>query len=255
MNPTTWNTLGILAILAAPMPTFAQIAPAIVDARSPGGCCGEMQQPPPQFQCTSLRPALQTHWQARDVTALVNVTETQLRTETYVEQVPVTTIETVTVDAGGYQTVWVPKLVTKQVPRTQITQQLKTRTVPTQVTRQIPQTVTQLVPIQPVQPVPRSLPLTAPAPVVTLGRPDFAASPTPISAGTAAPVWQPIPQRKASSTSDRLEKKTPPPLDDPAPLQRKTSAVQPSVPTAATVWNARPHGGVHTSGAMVGFRD
>lgn len=75
------------------------------------------------------------------------VTETQYRTEMVNEQVPVTTYENVTVDEGGYQQVWVPKVVTKQVARTTVQNRMSTRTVPVQVTRTVPEYTTTYVPV------------------------------------------------------------------------------------------------------------
>ena len=78
-----------------------------------------------------------------------------------VENVPVTTTKNVTVDEGGFQMVWVPKPVTKQVAETTLQQQVKTVSVPVQVTRRVPQMATQMVPVQSVQYVTEHVPVQA----------------------------------------------------------------------------------------------
>ncbi|HEY4260397.1 MAG TPA: hypothetical protein VGM98_09560 [Schlesneria sp.] len=131
------------------------------------GCCETCQHAHANCTCSQAvapvqtQAVVQTHMQAQQVTTFQNVTETHVRNETIVQNVPVTTYKQVTVDEGGYQMVWVPKPVTKQVAQTVIQQQTATRAVPYQVTRQVPQISTQLVPVQTVQHV------TAVAPMAT----------------------------------------------------------------------------------------
>lgn len=112
------------------------------------GSCETCEVAQVPSQCTISRPVVQTQLQPRQVTTYRNVTETHYRNETVVEQVPSTTVRNVTVDAGEYRMVWVPRPVTKQVAETVVKQQVKTRAVPYQVTRKVPQTITQLVPVQ-----------------------------------------------------------------------------------------------------------
>ena len=81
--------------------------------------------------------------------------EIEYRVESYVETVPVTTFHEVTVDEGGYQCVWVPKLVKKKVPRTEYQQQTNYRSVPYKVTRLTPQAPRGPVPPQAIRYVPR----------------------------------------------------------------------------------------------------
>ncbi len=73
------------------------------------------------------------------------VTQTQIRREAQLVNVPITTQRNVVIDEGGYQTVWVPRLVTKQVPQTTIQQHVQYRDVPYQVTKQIAVPQTQVV--------------------------------------------------------------------------------------------------------------
>jgi len=131
-------------------------------------CCETCEMPHANCSCTVTRPVVQTQLQARQVMTYRDVTETHVRNETVVQNVPVTTYKQVTVDEGQYQMVWVPKPVTKQVAQTVIQQQTATRAVPYQVTRRVPQMTTQLVPVQTVQHVTQTVPMMttwAPPPV------------------------------------------------------------------------------------------
>jgi hypothetical protein len=231
-----------LVLAATPLTVSAQFVPsgAVIHPR----CCRE------PLPVTTLQPVMQTQLRPQTMTSMVNVTETQYRTEQYLQSIPVTTLQNVTVDEGSYQTVWVPKLVTRQVPRTAVAQQVQTRTVPVQVTRQIPQTTTVLVPQQAVHYVPRLSPyaIAAPAPIITLDAPDFSSpSAAPAPASTADPSWQSVPQRKTSPAS-----KSSAPLSDPAPMQRRTSS---HTPTAARVWAAMSQPAPRTPSTLIGLSD
>lgn len=104
--------------------------------------------PPPACPCPTVAPP-QVSYQ--------DVVETRYRNEQVVQQVPVTRLRNVTVDEGHYQTVWVPRPVTKQVAETVLEQRVGTRTVPYQVIRRVPQsstcgsTAVSIAPAQPVQ--------------------------------------------------------------------------------------------------------
>lgn len=143
-------------------------------------CCETCEMPHAQCSCTQTQPVVQTQLRAQQVTTFRDVTETHVRNETVVENVPSTTYRNVTVDEGNYQMVWVPKPVTKQVAQTVVQQQVKTRAVPYQVTRRVPQISTQLVPVQTVQhiteTVPFSMPMTAMAMPAPIAMPIAAAS-------------------------------------------------------------------------------
>lgn len=86
-----------------------------------------------------------TQYTTQPVTTYRDVTETAYRNEPYVETVPRTVLENVTVDEGGYQQVWVPRVVTKQVSRTVMEQRTAFRTVPVTVTKRVPETTYQTV--------------------------------------------------------------------------------------------------------------
>jgi hypothetical protein len=143
-------------------------------------CCETCEMPHAQCSCTQTRPVVQTHLRAQQVTTFRDVTETHIRNECVVENVPSTTFQNVTVDEGNYQMVWVPKPVTKQVAQTVMQQQVKTRAVPYQVTRRVPQISTQFVPVQTVQHIVETIPYSVPMTSMAM--------PTPISIPmTAAP--------------------------------------------------------------------
>lgn len=125
-------------------------------------CCETCEMPHAQCSCTQTRPVIQTQLRAQQVTTYRDITETHVRNETVVENVPSTTYRNVTVDEGNYQMVWVPKPVTKQVAQTVVQQQVKTRSVPYQVTRRVPQISTQLVPVQTVHHITETVPFSAP---------------------------------------------------------------------------------------------
>jgi hypothetical protein len=142
-----------LVAVAGPVAMQAQVFPA----RRPG-CCDACTLPVAQCHCAQTRPVVQTQWQPQQVTTLRQVSETHVRRESYVEQIPITTTENVTVDEGGYQMVWVPKPVTRQVAKTVMTSQVKTRDVPYTVTRQVPEVSTRMVPVQTVHAVTEIVP-------------------------------------------------------------------------------------------------
>lgn len=235
----------------------------------PNPCCDVCHLPPAQCHCTVSRPVVKTQYRQEQVTTYRDVTETHLRPETCIQQVPVTTVENVTVDEGGYQMVWVPKPVTKQVAKTVMQQQVTQRMVPYQVTRKVPQTATRLVPYQTVEHVTQTLPVVTQAPCNTCDPLTFGAvAPlavipqttaiavpsiaTPLPQTAAAPVelqtpiatkpsydedWTPIPPRSAHSQHhDRYGDY------EPVPPRRTSNAGEKKfvpAPSAAAVWNSR----------------
>ncbi len=145
MNRTCLSSI-ILAGLACTIPTAVE---------------AQMFTPVPQANCviTRPRPVVTTQFHPQQVTTYRDVTETAFCQKQVVENVPVTTCKNVTVDEGGYQMVWVPKPVTKQIAQTTVRQQVKTVSVPVQVNRRIPQISTQMVPVQSVQYVEETVPV------------------------------------------------------------------------------------------------
>jgi hypothetical protein len=85
-----------------------------------------------------------------------DVAVTQYRQEQFATQVPVTTMQQVTRDAGSYQMVWVPRVETVQVPQTTYQTQIGYRTVPYQATQRVAQVETRMIPQQTVQYIPQT---------------------------------------------------------------------------------------------------
>lgn len=123
-----------------------------------GGCtCGHA--PPLQMQTqavpqTSYQPVVDTQYVQQPVTTYRDVVETQYRTEAVNETVPSVSYENVTRDEGGYQTVWVPRPVTRQMARTTYQTRTSYRQVPYQVTRRVAEQGMQTVPTQSMRYVP-----------------------------------------------------------------------------------------------------
>ena len=68
-----------------------------------------------------------------------DIPKTVMRQEAIQVQVPTTTYQQVSVDEGAFQQVWVPRMVTKNVPRTVMTTQVQYRQVPQTVMERVPQ--------------------------------------------------------------------------------------------------------------------
>ena len=77
-----------------------------------------------------------------------DVVSTEYRDEEFLETYPTTVNELVTVDEGNYQTVWVPKMVTKSVAKTVYQSRTAHRSVPYQVTRRVNDCTTESVEVQ-----------------------------------------------------------------------------------------------------------
>lgn len=152
-------------VYAAPLPNVgcglfggANFGPSCA-APMPDPCCGLMPGPaccPPPVECCPppMQPIVETCLVPQQCTTFRDIPETCLRREPVCQTVPVTTMRQVTVDEGCYQQVWVPRLVTKNVPQTTLTQQLSYRDVPYQTMRRVPVTETRLIPQQRVRMVP-----------------------------------------------------------------------------------------------------
>jgi hypothetical protein len=85
-----------------------------------------------------------------------DVPRVQFRREAFVEQVPVSVPEQVTVDEGGYQMVWVSRPVTKTVARTVMQAQTRYRDVAFQTTERVVETHTQMIPRQTMRYIPET---------------------------------------------------------------------------------------------------
>lgn len=210
--------------------SFGIFTPIAGQAQSFLNPCSTCQQRPAHCTCTGLRPTVQTTYRQQQVVTYQNVAQTVYRKEAHYETVPVTAYQSVTVDEGGYQKVWVPKLVQKQVPKTVYQQRLSYRTVPYQVTRRVPQISTQIVPQQQVRYVPQqyqtvmarpvcntcgvfSAPTMAWVPPYTLSSTALA-TPTPVAAPASSTVAT-MPTMTVSPT--RTAKREPQLADGPTP--------------------------------------
>ena len=180
--------------------------PAISEAQFPGQplpayCTIDPPVTPVQCTITRNRPVVTTQLQPQQVTTFADVAETQVCHRQVVENIPVTSCKTVTVDEGGYQMVWVPKPVTKQVSQTTIQQQVKTVAVPVQVTRRVPQISTRMVPVQSVQYVQETVPVQATAFASSCdtcnGGPALGMQFMPSTLSAAPPRYQPAPYSSA----------------------------------------------------------
>lgn len=206
-------------------------------------CCQTCHQPPAVCTCTSLRPVVETRLERQDCVSYRTINEMAYRTEQCVTKVPVTTYEDVTVDAGCYQMVWVPRLVTQKVAKTVYQDQVLQRTVPYTVQRTVPVRTSRMVPTQHVRYVPQQTQVVvnrAPGcascdhPVLGLGTTGVQA--TGIAAQGAVPA--PDPQFTSSVLDDVYNGDTAglpaTPVSSSAARGRFTPA-----PTAASAWNAR----------------
>lgn len=145
----------LLAVLAAAMPVGLSMTATEASCfcrrcqnslRHAANCGCQTQQP--VVNCQVPQPVIETQMVPQQMMTYRNEVVTQYRQEAITQNVPVTTYQNVTVDEGGYQMVYVPKPVTKQVPQVVCQPQTSFRSVPYQVTRQVPQLVTQMVPQQ-----------------------------------------------------------------------------------------------------------
>ena len=96
--------------------------------------------------CVRWKPVTQVCMTPEKSVTYRNVCRTGFRPEQFLQCVPKTTYDKVTVDEGCWKMVWCPKPVTKVVPRTTMEQVVRTRKVPYQYVEQVPQVVTRMVP-------------------------------------------------------------------------------------------------------------
>ena len=170
----------------------------------------------PMGDCGCSQPAMmmpQAVIQPQQIITYRDVPKTIMRQEAVQVQVPMTTYKQVTMDEGGYQQVWVPRMVTKNVPQTVMQTQVQYRQVPQTVLERVPQVTTQWVPQQTVQQV------AAPVCGQSLA---FGSSPYPIATPTTVsplPEYNPAPMNPVPvPTSDSATL--------PTPAVPKTSQIQ-----------------------------
>lgn len=141
----------------------------------------------------------------QQLTTYVDVPKTVLRQEAVQVQVPTTTYKQVAVDEGGYQQVWVPKMVTKSVPQTVMQTQVQYRQVPHTIMERVPQVSTQWVP----------------STIASSGHPTIAGlAPYPIAtATTVSPEYNPPPVNPVPNPVEETAQR-------PTPVVPQTSQVQ-----------------------------
>lgn len=96
--------------------------------------------------CIRYRPVTQVCMRRQDCVTYRDECKVGYRQEQYVQCVPKTCYDQVTVDEGCWKMVWCPKPVTKVVPRQTVEKQLACRTVPYTYTQKVPQLVSRWVP-------------------------------------------------------------------------------------------------------------
>jgi hypothetical protein len=263
------NLLTALVILVAAAPAISSIAKAGIfrnrccchTCQQPCGTCScQAQQATPQ---TSYQPVMDTQYVQQPTTTYRDVVETQYRTEAVNETVPSVTYQNVTQDEGGYQQVWVPRPVTRQVARTMYQTRTSYRQVPYQVSRRVAEQTMQTVPVQSMRYVPTTTGCStcsqgmASAPMIGSGVPytaavapyvqsaqnygTYSSSPPTISSNTFGPVpdarfavASPTPVTpRVASTEDSVYQ----PVN---PMETRTAGAGPSLfvpaPSAAQVW-------------------
>ncbi len=248
--------------------------PAHPCATCPPNACGVCGVTAVQCTCaaTTMQPVVSTTQRRELYTAYRDVPQVEYRRVAQQEQVPVTSYKTVTADEGSYQRVWVPKVVSRQVPETRYQQRTTWKTVPYQTTRRVAEVRSRNVPQRTVQYVPQATrtaacypgfgyapttayaaALAAPArttatpylPPRTTPEPQLATQPVPDprfleTPGVDDDGWTSVAARNRST---QTAKRTAEPHSDLfSPLTKPTrtsSRPRQSTPSAAAVWRSR----------------
>jgi hypothetical protein len=190
-----------------------------------GDCnCGQAPMIMPQ-SAPLLVP--QSSMYPQPMTTYLDVPKTIMRHEAVQVHVPTTTYQQVTVDEGGYQQVWVPRMVTKNVPQTVMQTQIQYRQVPQTVVERVPQVSTQCLPQQSmigsVYSSPTAVyggyPIATPTsvtPVLEYNPPPLNPVPSPMSGSATVPhpvapqasqiqEWQQVRQRQTTIEQQKYE--------------------------------------------------
>jgi len=96
--------------------------------------------------CVRWKPITQVCMKRQDCVTYRDECRVGYRPEQYVECVPKTCYEPVTVDEGCWKMVWCPKPVTKMVPKQTVEKRIACRNVPFTYTEKVPQVVSRMVP-------------------------------------------------------------------------------------------------------------
>ncbi|WP_437185015.1 hypothetical protein SH668x_002105 [Planctomicrobium sp. SH668] len=267
LNPAPFGPLNTYGPIApnpcdcGPAPIYS---PAPVYSPSPTYTPSQPVLPTPNQP--TLTPQTTTIYKQEQFTVMQPVTRTEIRRESSVVDVPVTTSRQVTVDEGSYQQVWVPKMTTKTVNETVMQRQVQYRDVPVQTVQQVPVVQTRVVPQQVTTMVPTQVvssgavctqdhgvvglsPHIHGQSVVSMGSPISEISPTPAQPQQAAqnPLpsasqqnsqeWSKVPTRSAAENKVELQA-----YEVTAPVEAPKLAPTPKfrgVPSAATVWKSQ----------------
>lgn len=131
--------------------------PAVIEAQNLGygpgqflDCCVSCYQPQQYCSCTTFRPVVRTQYRREDITCYRDVVKTAYQRQQCIENVPVTTMRSVS------ETVWVPKTITRQVPQTVLQPRVRQVTVPYQFTQRVPYRSSRMVPYNTVEYVPQT---------------------------------------------------------------------------------------------------
>jgi hypothetical protein len=96
--------------------------------------------------CVRWKPITQVCMKRQDCVTYRDECRVGYRPEQYVECVPKTCYEPVTVDEGCWKMVWCPKPVTKMVPKQTVEKRIACRNVPFTYTQKVPQVTSRMVP-------------------------------------------------------------------------------------------------------------
>lgn len=153
---------GIVMVLAVSL-VSTSVASAIDGCGNCGQCescfrlklrrpCMKCKKPKMNCVCTPVqmvtKPVYETCYRKEQCVTQKQFVETHFKDELYTVTCPVTKYDCITVDEGCYQQIWVPKLVTKQIPRVEYVHKTACRQVPYQVTKCVPEVSTKMVPYQ-----------------------------------------------------------------------------------------------------------
>jgi len=179
-----------------------------------GACCGNVLAPsmpvvpsqpvilPPATSCgPALQPMVQTQLRPQQIVTYQDVPRMEIRREAVQVNVPVTSYRQVTVDEGSYQSVWVPRQVTRMVPQTAIQQQVQYREIPVQTMERVQQVRTVLVPEQQVRYVqsgiylPQTASILGPQPTIAVPNPPQTSQLPETKRAESGLEWQPVKPR------------------------------------------------------------
>ena len=139
--------------------------------------------------CVRWKPVTQVCMKREDCVTYRDECRVGYRPEQYVECVPKTCYDQVTVDEGCWKMVWCPKPVTKVVPRQTIEKRIACRNVPYTYTEKVPQVVSRWVPEYKTAYVPEKYTTCERRPFCqTLPSQTTAMMPPAVTPGCAAPI-------------------------------------------------------------------